>query len=302
MTYDIVVIGAGIAGLTTAIYGKRAGRSVLVLEGNTYGGQIINTPSIENYPATMGISGFDFATKIYNQAVTLGAEIKFESALEIVDGKIKQIKTNQSTYTAKAVVLATGSKNRLLGLKNEQNFIGKGVSYCATCDGAFFRNKVVAVVGGGNTALEDALYLADLAQKVYLIHRRSDFKAEAALVEQIQNKANVEIIYNTQVAEILGNEKLSAISVMENTNTKEIAVDGLFIAVGRVPENIKFANVVQLDSFGYIVAGENCETSAKGIFVAGDCRTKEIRQLVTAAGDGAVAANHAIQYINSLSL
>ena len=184
---------------------------------------------------------------------------------------------------------------------SEQKFIGKGVSYCATCDGAFFKNKTVAVVGGGNTALEDAIYLADLAQKVYLIHRRNEFKAEAALVTQIKNLANVEIIYNAQIADIIGQEKLSAIQIMENQVLKQLAVDGLFVSVGRVPENIKFANIVQLDDFGYIVAGENCETTAKGIFVAGDCRTKEIRQLVTAAGDGAVAANHAIQYINSLS-
>lgn len=300
MTYDIVIIGAGIAGLTAAIYGKRAGKTVLVLEGNSYGGQIVTTPSIENYPATMGISGFDFATKIYNQTLSFGTEIKFESAMEIVDGKIKMVKTNKTEYQTKSIIIATGSKNRLLGLKNELNYIGKGVSYCATCDGTFYKNKVVAVVGGGNTALEDAIYLADLAQKVYLIHRRDEFKAEVALVDQIKAKKNIEIIYNAQVAEIIGNDKLTGINLNVNGTSQQVVLDGLFIAVGRVPENIKFANVVQLDNFGYVVAGENCETSTKGIFTAGDCRTKEIRQLVTAAGDGAVAANHAIQYVNAL--
>lgn len=300
MTYDIVVIGAGIAGLTAAIYGRRANKKVLVLESRTYGGQIVSTKSIENYPAAMGISGFEFATKIYEQAVALGAEIKFENVMEVIDGAEKQVKTNQTTHLAKTVIIATGSKNRTMGLANEEKWLGRGISYCATCDGAFFKNKVVAVVGGGNTALGDAIYLADIAQKVYLIHRRNQFNAEAALVEQVQAKPNVAIVNNAQVVELLGDQQLTGLTITANGRTQQLAVDGLFVAVGRVPENEKFANVVDLDHNGYIVANETCETGTAGIFVAGDCRTKEVRQLVTAAGDAAVAATHAIKYINQL--
>ena len=301
MKYDIIVIGAGIAGLTAAIYSKRAGKNVLVLESRTYGGQIVNTPSIENYPAAMGISGFEFATKIYEQTITLGAEIKFENVMSITDGKIKTVHTNQNDYQSPVVIIATGSKNRQLGLPNEEKLIGKGISYCATCDGAFFKNKVVAVIGGGNTAVEDALYLAGVAQKVYVIHRRNQFSAESVMVEQLQKQPNVEFIFDAQVTELIGEQKLSAININTNNQARIINIDGLFVAVGRVPENEKFANVVTLDQHGYIIAGENCETSTPGIFTAGDCRTKEIRQLVTAAGDGAVAANHAIQYLNQLN-
>ncbi|MBQ8451859.1 MAG: thioredoxin-disulfide reductase [Clostridia bacterium] len=298
--YDIVIIGAGTAGLTAAIYGRRAEKSVLVLEGNSYGGQIINTPSIENYPAEMGISGFDFATKIYNQAVGLGAQIKFEKVLSIENGTIKKIKTASNEYESKTLIIATGSKNRLLGIENEKEFTGKGVSYCATCDGAFYKKKKVAVVGGGNTALEDAIYLSAIAEKVYLIHRRNEFRADETLVKQIQEKTNVEIILNSNVTALFGENKLNSIEITENSGKiQKINIDGLFVAVGRVPENEIYSNVVELDSAGYIVAGETCETSASGIFAAGDCRTKEVRQLVTAASDGAVASNAAIKFLNS---
>lgn len=300
MIYDIVIIGAGTAGLTAAIYGRRAEKSVLVLEGNSYGGQIINTPSIENYPAEMGISGFDFATKIYNQAVGLGAQIKFEKVLSIENGTIKKIKTASNEYESKTLIIATGSKNRLLGIENEKEFTGKGVSYCATCDGAFYKKKKVAVVGGGNTALEDAIYLSAIAEKVYLIHRRNEFRADETLVKQIQEKTNVEIILNSNVTALFGENKLNSIEITENSGKiQKINIDGLFVAVGRVPENEIYSNVVELDSAGYIVAGETCETSASGIFAAGDCRTKEVRQLVTAASDGAVASNAAIKFLNS---
>ena len=294
----MVIVGAGIAGLTAAIYGRRANKKVLVLESRTYGGQIVSTKSIENYPATMGISGFEFATKIYEQALALGTEIKFENVMAVTDGLEKQIKTDQNVYLGKTVIIATGSKSRTMGLRNEDKLIGKGISYCATCDGAFFKNQVVAVVGGGNTALGDAIYLADLAQKVYVILRRNQFTGEAALVEQVQNKPNVEVISNAQVSELLGEQQLTGIKILQNDVEKTLTVSGLFVAVGRVPENEKFANVVELDQYGYIVADESCQTGTPGIFVAGDCRTKTVRQLVTAAGDGAVSATNAIQYIN----
>ena len=297
--YDIIIIGAGPAGLSAAIYG--AAKSTLVLEGNAYGGQIINTPDVENYPVVAHISGFEFATNLYNQASALGAEIKFEKALEISDGEIKTVKTASGEYEAKAVIIATGSRNRKLGLDKEEQLTGKGVSYCATCDGNFYRNKPVAVVGGGNTAIEDALYLADIASSVYLIHRRDAFRAEQASVDALKKKDNVEFVLNSVVTKLLFDVKLNGVEVEDKSgNSKIIQTDALFVAVGRIPENEEFKAVVKTDSEGYIIAGEDCKTKSAGIFVAGDNRTKEVRQLVTAASDGAVAATAAINYLNTI--
>lgn len=301
--YDIIVIGAGTAGMTAAIYARRAAKTVLVLEAVSYGGQILNTPDIENYPVEQHISGFDLSTKIYEQAEALGAEFLFEKAVGISEENgVKTVITPKNRYEAKAVIIATGSKNRQLGLENEDELTGRGISYCATCDGNFFRKKVVAVVGGGNTALEDALFLADLAEKVYLIHRRDSFRGEQTSVMRLQEKSNVEIIYNAVVKELIAEKKLKAISVSDTVNgsSRTIELNGLFIAVGRVPENQDFADVVRLDDAGYIIAGEDCHTSAEGIFAAGDNRTKILRQLVTATADGAMAATEAVKYINSL--
>ena len=298
--YDIVVVGAGTAGLSAAIYGVRAGKSVLVLEGASYGGQIINTPEIENYPAIKKTSGFEFATDLFNQAKDLGAEVKYEKVTGIsLEGNIKKVKTDKEEYDAKAVILATGAKNRPLGLPNEKKLVGSGVSYCATCDGMFYRGKVVAVSGGGNTAIEDATFLANVASKVYVIHRRDEFRAEEAVVAALKKKDNVEFVLNSNIVEI--KEESFAVSgvVVEDKNThekREIAIDGLFVAIGQVPDNTAFAQVVELDKAGYIVAGEDCKTMTEGIFAAGDGRTKEVRQLVTAAGDGAVAGIAAAKY------
>ena len=292
--YDIIIVGAGPAGLTSAIYACRAKKSVLVLEANSYGGQIINTLDIMNYPCEEHISGFDFATKLYNQAKNLGSLIKFEKVVEIKDGLVKEVITNKDSYKCRAIILATGAENRKLGLSNEDELVGHGVSYCATCDGAFYKDKDVAVVGGGNTAIEDALYLSDICRTVYLIHRRDKFKAEEALIEKLNEKNNIKCIFNSTVTEIIGTDKLTGIMVNDN----KISVDGLFIAVGRVPENQNFSKVINLDSFGYVIASEDCHTNVDGIFVAGDNRTKLLRQLVTATGDGAVAATEAIKYIN----
>lgn len=299
--YDIVVIGAGPAGLTAAIYARRASKKVLVLEAKSYGGQIINTLDIENYPTEAHISGFDFATKLYNQAKDLGAEVEFEEVVEIKDkGDSKEIVTEDDTYKAKTVIIATGSENRKLGLENEDKLVGKGVSYCATCDGAFYKGKTVAVVGGGNTALEDALYLADVAEKVYLIHRRDAFRGEETSTGRLKDKGNVEFVYNSNVTKLNADKKLESIEVTnKDGSVKNIEVDGLFVAIGRVPENQKFAGLIKLDEAGYAVSGENCHTDVEGIFVAGDNRVKEVRQLVTAVSDGAVAAVEAIKYINS---
>lgn len=298
--YDIIVIGAGPAGLTAAIYARRASKSVLVLEAKAYGGQIINTLDIENYPTQPHIDGYDFAEKLYNQAKDLGAEIVFEKAVDIIDSDIKEVITPKSSYKCKSIILATGSDNRKLNIDKEDFYIGKGLSYCATCDGAFYKNKDVAVVGGGNTALEDAIYLSDIANKVYLIHRRDSFRGDEINISMVKEKKNIEIIYNSNVVELLGNEKLSSIKVKDTDgNVKELEVSGIFIAVGRVPENQNFAKIINLDKFGYVIASEDCHTNVEGIFTAGDNRTKSLRQLVTAASDGAIAATEAIKYINS---
>ncbi len=299
--YDIIVIGAGPAGLTAAIYARRASKNVLVLEAKSYGGQIINTLDIENYPVEAHISGFDFATKLYNQTKELGAEIKFEKVVDINDkGQVKEVITTKNTYTSKTIIVATGSENRKLGIEKEDELIGKGISYCATCDGAFFRKKNVAVVGGGNTALEDALYLSDLVNKVYLIHRRDEFRGEESTVRRLKEKENIEFVYNSNVTKLNANERLESIEVTnKDGSTRTIEVDGLFVAVGRIPENENFAKLINLDSSGYIIANEDCKTNVAGIFVAGDNRTKEVRQLVTATSDGAIAATTAIKYINN---
>ena len=298
---DIIIIGAGPAGMTAAIYARRASKTVLVLEAMSYGGQIINTPDIENYPVAAHISGFDFATKVYEQAKELGAEFKFEKAVEIRDnGESKTVVTPKNEYEAKAVIIATGSENRKLGVEGEDKLVGRGVSYCATCDGAFFRNKSVAVVGGGNTALEDALYLADVAEKVYLIHRRDQFRGEDSTVEKLKQRDNVQFVYNSQVTKLNADRRLQSVEVTDKQeNVTVIEVSGLFVAVGRVPENQNFASVIELDGAGYAVAAENCRTKTPGVFVAGDNRVKEVRQLVTATADGAVAATEAVRFINS---
>ena len=299
--YDIIIVGAGPAGLTAAIYARRASKKVLILEAKNYGGQIVNTLDIENYPVEAHISGFDFATKLYNQAKDLGAEIIFEKVVEINDNdKEKELITTKNKYIAKTIILATGSENRKLGLDNEDDLVGKGISYCATCDGAFYKNKNVAVVGGGNTALEDALYLTDIANKVYLIHRRDEFRGADSTVNLLKDKDNIEFVYNSNVSKINANERLESIEVInKDGSTKKIEVDGLFVAVGRIPENENFSKLINLDSSGYIIAGEDCNTNISGIFVAGDNRTKEVRQLVTATSDGAIAATAAIKYINN---
>ena len=300
MIYDIIIIGAGPAGLTSAIYARRANKKVLVLEAKSYGGQIINTLDIDNYPAEEHISGFDFATKIYNQAKNLGAEIVFEKVTNIKDsGKEKEVITTKNTYKTKTIIIATGSENRKLGIPNEDELVGKGISYCATCDGAFYKGKKVAVVGGGNTALEDALYLSDLAEKVYLIHRRDEFRGSASTVELLKTKDNIEFIYNSNVTKLIAKERLESIEVTNNDGSiSNIEIDGLFVAVGRIPENENFAKLINLDNSGYIIAKEDCKTNIEGIFVAGDNRVKEVRQLVTATSDGAIAATAAINYIN----
>lgn len=292
-TIDIIVIGAGTAGLTAAIYGQRAGRHVLLLEEGMYGGQIVNTPEIENYPGIQQISGFQFAMNLYEQATALGAELETGKVVEITEnGDHKIVRTEQAEYSCGAVIIATGAKNRKLGIQGEEALVGRGISYCAACDGAFYKDKTVAVVGGGNTALGDADYLANGCRQVYLIHRREEFRGDASLAERLKQRENVTCIMNAVVTDVQAGERLEKITVEDvvSKEPQELSVDGLFVAIGQVPENQAFANLVELDAKGYIVAGEDCKTKTSGVYAAGDCRTKAVRQLTTAAADGAVAA------------
>ena len=299
---DMIIVGAGTAGLSAAIYAQRSGLKALVLEGNAYGGQIVNTPDIENYPGIAHISGFDFATNLYQQALDLGAKVQYEKVVEVIDdGKIKTVKTTKNEYQTKALILATGLVRRHIGLSNEDRFMGKGVSYCATCDGAFFKNKVVAVNGGGNVALEDAQYLADLCEKVYVIHRRDAFRAEQAEINRILEKKNIECVYDSTVTKLNGNDHLESIEVRDKEgNTRQLDVAALFVAIGQIPLNEAFKNIVDLDESGYIKADELGYTNHPGIFAAGDCRVKSLRQLATAASDGANAATSAYHYLLTL--
>ena len=301
--YDIVIIGAGPAGLSAAIYGQRAGKKTLLLDEKGFGGQILNTPEVENYPGINKVSGFELASTLYEQATGQGAEIAYEKAVAIEDGgSTKIVRTETNTYEAKAVIIATGAKNRPLGLASEAKFTGSGVSYCATCDGAFFRGKTVAVIGGGNTALEDAEVLSGLAEKVYLVHRRDTFRGEQAGVKRLLAKDNVEFVLDSVPSDILGDMTVSGLKI-KNVKTEEeqtLEVQGVFVAIGQMPDNEAFADAVDLDPSGYVDAGEDCLTKTPGVFTAGDCRTKKVRQLATAAADGAAAALAAAGYINNL--
>ena len=298
---DVLIIGAGPAGLSAAIYVERAGKHALCLEALTVGGQIVNTPDIANYPGIKKTSGFEFSMGLYEQATELGAEVTYEKAVRIEKKDDSFIVSTESgkDFEAKAVIIATGAKNRHLGIDKEEMLTGKGVSYCATCDGAFFKGKDVAVNGGGNTALEDALFLTNYCNKVYIIHRRDAFRGEPQNLEAVKNKDNIELVLNSTVEELKGDKNLEAVVTKDKITgeTREIPVSGLFIAIGQEPDNLSFRDVADLDSAGYVAADESCKTRTPGIFVAGDCRTKAVRQLTTAASDGAVAALAACSYI-----
>ena len=296
--YDIIIVGAGPSGLTASIYGRRSNKKVLVLEASYYGGAIVNTNKIENYPTYEMISGYDFATKLYNQAKTLGAEIKFEKVVEVKDGDIKEVVSSKNTYKTKTIILATGSENRLLGIDREKELTGKGISYCATCDGSFYKDKVVCVIGEKNAALEDAIYLSDIASKVYLLCRKEAFNADESLVNSVNDKYNIEVKYNSNIKSLNGGALLESITLSDD---KIIEISALFVSIGRVPENENFKNVINVDDKGYIITDENCHTNIAGIFASGDNRVKTLRQLVTACGDGAIAATEAVKYINKMT-
>ncbi len=296
--YDVVIIGGGPAGLTAALYARRANLKTLVLEATACGGQIIITPDIENYPAAMHISGLDFASRLESQANELGAEIRFEEVTDVTDMGDKKVVTSDSgSYETKTVIIATGTTPRKLGLEGEGMLVGHGISYCATCDGSFYRGRTVAVNGGGNTALDDALFLSNIAEKVYLIHRRDEFRGDAEIVEKIRAKDNIELVLSATVSRLNYDKKLNNITVTyTDGNSKDLDVACLFIAIGRIPATKAFANKVRVLDGGWI-DGEFCHTNVPGIFVAGDCRNKEVRQLVTATADGAVAVHEALKFL-----
>ena len=299
--YDLIILGSGPAGLAAAIYAQRAKLDTLVLEqAMVSGGQILNTYEVDNYPGLPGIGGYDLGIKLREHADKLGAVFAQDRAVKVEDlGEVKRVIGEENTYEAKTLIVATGAVHRKLGIPGEERLAGMGVSYCATCDGAFFRNRVTAVVGGGDVAVEDAIFLARMCEKVYVVHRRDELRAAKSLQEKLFSLPNVEMVWDSEAVEIAGEAKTESLLIV-NKKTGEkrtLAVDGVFIAVGITPESEIFTGLVEMDH-GYIKAGEDCETSAPGIFAAGDVRTKKLRQIVTAAADGANAVTSAERYLS----
>ena len=304
---DLIIIGAGPAGMTAALYALRAGRSVLVLEAAMYGGQVAVTPEVENYPAIKHIDGPTFAMNLYSQITDLGATVQFEDVTGIADsGSAKTVITaTGKSFECRALIIANGAKRRKLNIAGEAEFAGYGVSYCATCDGFFFKDKDVAVVGGGNTALEDVIYLSSICKTVHLIHRRDVFRGSQILVDQVLTLPNVTIHYDCVPTAIYGGDSgghtVKSVA-LESTKKKDgslqrLPISAVFVAIGTIPDNTRFLPFVTLDEAGYIVAGEDCKTETPGLYVAGDTRQKHLRQIVTATADGAVAATHAVQQL-----
>lgn len=299
--YDIIIVGAGPAGLTAAVYARRAGKSVLVLERDTFGGQITFSPKLENYPGFQAISGNELAQKMLEQALALGADVDMDNVVDVIDGSTKTVVGEGKTYQARAVIIAAGARHRRLHLAGEEEFIGNGISFCAVCDGAFYQGQHVAVIGGGNTALQEILLLADTCKKVTVVQNLAFLTGEAAMIQAVKARDNIDFIYNTVVTAYEGQTNLTGL-VLENTETKEISrlfVDGAFLAIGTAPENQAYAKVAPLNEFGYILADETCKTPTPGVFVAGDCRTKAYRQVATAISDGAAAALNACRYLEA---
>ncbi len=300
--YDIIIVGAGPAGLTAALYARRAGKSVLLIEKETFGGQITLSPNVENYPFAKPMSGAALAETLVEQALSSGAQVELDTVIgveENSDGSLTVI-TEYSRHEGRTLIIATGLKHRRLGVENEERFIGSGESFCAVCDGAFFRDRTAAVIGGGNTAVQDAIYLSGICSKVYLVHRRREFRAERRVSEGLSACSNIEFVLDSIVTEIVGSGVVEGIRV-KNTVTneeKELKTDAVFVAIGQVPNNTPFAGFVEMDDAGFIIAGESCRTARTNVFVAGDCRTKTVRQLTTAGADGSVAAIAACEYVD----
>lgn len=290
--YDIVIIGAGPAGLTAALYGCRAEKKVLVIEKNSFGGQITHSPRVENYPGFAEMTGMEFADKLVEQVLAQGADMEFD-CVERIEGELGNYKVicTDSEFIGKTVIIATGSHHRMLGLENEEKFTGEGISYCAVCDGAFYRDKNVAIIGGGNTALQEAVMLSNICSSVTIVQNLDFLTGEQKLIDEINKKDNITTILSATVSEILGDDEFKGIAIDINGDKQTLNVDGVFVAIGQQPENEPFENVATLNDYGYIVADESCTIENQtGIFVAGDCRTKTVRQITTATADGAVAA------------
>lgn len=299
---DIIIIGAGPAGLTAALYALRAGKSVLVIEKSTFGGQVTFSPKIENYPGIPEMTGNEFADKLLDQVLAMGAEVEMEKVTGIInEGTRKLVFAGDKKYEAKAVIIAVGVKHRQLGLQRENELTGKGISYCAVCDGAFYNGQTVGVVGGGNSALQEAVLLSDICEKVYVFQNLSYMTGEKKLVEILETKANVEFMTDVVVSDLKGDDELTGVTLNHTDGSeKEVALNGLFVAIGLEPSNSAFADMVALDSNGYFDSDEMCLTKTEGIYVAGDCRKKNIRQITTATADGATAALAACRYIDAL--
>ena len=301
--YDIIVIGAGPAGLTAAIYARRADKNVLVLEKGMFGGQMTFSPKIENYPGFNQISGNELAEKLVDQAISLGAEIDMQevTAIRKEQNGVFIVTTEEAEFMARSVIIATGSRHRMLGLSREEKFVGDGISFCAFCDGAFYAGKTVAVIGGGNSALQEAIMLSDGCEKVYVVQNLDFLTGEEKLAAILRERENVEFIFGCTVEEILGDDVFGGI-VIKNAQSGDktrLDLDGMFVAIGQVPENEPFKNLAELSDRGYIVSDEECFTTTEGLFTAGDCRTKRIRQIATACGDGATAALAACRYLDN---
>lgn len=305
--YDVVIVGGGPAGLTAGIYAARAGKSTAIIERGLIGGQITFTDSIDNFPAAPGMNGAEYAMKIQAQAESFGADIIMDEIVEVAapetEGGAFKIKGNSDEYEATAIVLATGLDNRKMGISGEDGLISRGISFCAVCDGAFFRNKEVAVYGGGNTAVEDAAFLANICTKVTIIHRRDRFRAEQAVVDKLKALDNVEFVMTSNVVGVNGEHVLESITVKNNETgeSRDIAVSALFVAIGKIPNGKPFSNLVATDEAGYFDIGESCEAGTPGVFVAGDGRSKELNQLTTAVSDGSIAATKACNYVDRMN-
>ena len=302
--HDIIIVGGGPAGLTAAVYGLRAGKSVLVIEKNGFGGQIAYSPKVENIPGTISISGAEFADKLTEQAMALGADVELENVIRVESGETKRVYTEEGNcYEAKAVILAVGVKHRMLGLSGEEELVGNGLSFCAVCDGAFYAGQDVAMIGGGNSALQEALLLSEVCRKVTVVQNLAFFTGEKKLADALTAKDNVDVIFSAVVAEYLSeNGTLTGLRIRsENGQEQVLRLDGAFLAVGLAPENDAFATLAELNDWGYFASTEDCTTRTPGIYVAGDCRSKAIRQVTTAAGDGAVAAMAACRYLDSIN-
>ena len=300
--YDIIIVGAGPAGLTAGIYARRANKTVLVIDKGSFGGQITFSPKIENYPAFNEISGTELADKILEQALALGVDVEIDTVENVIaneDGT-KSVIAMGNTYMSKAVIIAAGAAHRKLGIENEEKFIGDGISFCAVCDGAFYKDKSVVLIGGGNSAMQEALQLSDVCTKVTMVQNLAFLTGEDKLAEQIAKKSNIQVIYNSTVDSIIEHTDgtFAGINIKSGEEKTAIYADGMFVAIGLAPENKPFENVADLNDWGYIDAGESCTTKTEGVFVAGDCRSKSVRQIATAIADGAIAAISACKYIN----